>query len=175
VTVGSDNVAGGFLATEHLLLNQRRRIAFFGDTQLPEVADRFQGYQKALQQYQIPFDPDLVLPALFTEEGGRAAVAELLARDVHFDALFACSDLLAMTAINSFRERGLITPQDVAVVGYDDIELARYFHPPLSTIRQPLVAAGGALVSTVLAMAEGQILPPVLLATELVVRQSSAA
>jgi DNA-binding LacI/PurR family transcriptional regulator len=174
VTVGSDNVAGGFLATEHLLLNQRRRIAFFGDTQLPEVADRFQGYQKALQQYQIPFDPDLVLPAVFTEEGGRAAVAELLARDVRFDALFACSDLLAMTAINSFRERGLTTPQDVAVVGYDDIELARYFHPPLSTIRQPLVAAGEALVATVLAMADGQVLPPVLLSTELVVRQSSA-
>jgi DNA-binding LacI/PurR family transcriptional regulator len=175
VTVGSDNVAGGFLATEHLLLHQRRRIAFFGDTQLPEVADRFQGYQKALQQYQISFDPDLVLPAVFTEEGGRAAVAELLARDVRFDALFACSDLLAMTAISSFRERGLATPQDVAVVGYDDIELARYFHPPLSTIRQPLVAAGEALVATVLAMAEGQILPPVLLSTELVVRQSSAA
>ncbi len=173
VTVGSDNVAGGFLATEHLLLNQRRRIAFFGDTQLPEVADRFQGYQKALQQYQIPFDPTLVLPAVFTEEGGRAAVAELLARQTRFDGLFACSDLLAMTAISSFRERGLVTPQDIAVVGYDDIELARYFHPPLSTVRQPLVAAGEALVSAVLALAEGQVLPPVLLPTELVVRHSS--
>ena len=173
VTVGSDNVIGGFLATEHLLLQKRRKIAFFGDTQLPEVADRFRGYQQALLQYQIPFDERLLVPAVFTEEGGRAAVAELLGRKVDFDALFACSDLLAMTAINSLRDHGVATPQDVAVVGYDDIELSRYFHPPLTTIRQPLIAAGEALVNAVLALADGESISPILLSTELVVRRSS--
>lgn len=172
VTVGSDNAAGGYLATEHLLLGGRRRIAFFGDTELPEVADRFRGYRQALQKYQHAFDPNLVLPVAFTAEAGRAAVAELLARNVSFDAVFACSDLLAMTVINSLRECKQGELSQVAVVGYDDIELARYFHPPLTTVRQPLVAAGEALVSALLALAEGKTVLPVLLPTELVVRQS---
>lgn len=173
VTVGSDNVAGGFLATEHLLQNGRKRIAFFGDTQLPEVADRFKGYQQALAKHAVAVDENLIVPAVFTEQGGRAALAQLLASGVIFDALFACSDLLAMTAINGLRQQGLTVPDQVAVVGYDDIELARYFHPPLTTIRQPLGAAGEALVSSVLALAEAQTVSPLLLQTELVVRQSS--
>lgn len=173
VTVGSDNVAGGFLATEHLLQNGRKRIAFFGDTQLPEVADRFKGYRQALVKHQIAVDENLLVPAVFTEQGGRAAVAQLWSRQVAFDGLFACSDLLAMTAINSFREQEWKVPDQVAVVGYDDIELARYFHPPLTTIRQPLVVAGEALVSSVLALAAGRSIASVLLPTELVVRQSS--
>lgn len=175
VTVGSDNVAGGFLATEHLLQNGRKRIAFFGDTQLPEVADRFKGYQQALAQHHVAVDESLLVSTAFTEQGGRAAVAQLMARQVAFDALFACSDLLAMTAINSFREQGWQVPDQVAVVGYDDIELARYFHPPLTTIRQPLVSAGEALVSSVLALAEAHTISPVLLSTELVVRHSSVS
>lgn len=173
VTVGSDNVAGGMLATEHLLQNGRQRIAFFGDTQLPEVADRFKGYQQALAKHGFVVDERLIVPAAFTEQGGRAALAQLLASGVQFDALFACSDLLAMTAINGLRQQAWGVPDQVAVVGYDDIELARYFHPPLTTIRQPLLAAGEALVSSVLALADAQTVAPVLLPTELVVRQSS--
>ena len=173
LTVGSDNVAGGRLATEHLLQQGRRRIAFFGDVLLPEVADRFEGYRQSLQQHQIPFDERLVVSAVFTEEGGRAAVAQLQARKIKFDALFACSDLLAMTAINCFRQQGMSVPADVAVVGYDDIELARYFHPPLSTIRQPIVAAGEALVASVLGLSEARQMAPVLLQTEFIARESS--
>ncbi len=173
VTVGSDNVEGGRLACAHLAQSGRRRIAFFGDTQLPEVAHRFQGYCRALKEAGISFDEQLVLPASFTEEGGRWAVESLLNRKTAFDAVFACSDLLAMTAINLFRQAGLSIPGDVAVVGYDDIALARYFHPPLSTVQQPIAAAGEALVSAVLALAEQRPAHPHLLETSLVVRQSS--
>lgn len=142
VTVGSDNVTGGFLATEHLITSGRKHIAFFGDIQLPEVAHRYEGYCKALKQYDIKLDDNLVIPASFIEEGGRLAVEELCRRAVPFDSLFACSDLIAMTAINTLRDKQYRVPDDIAVVGYDDIELARYFHPSLTTIRQPIAAAG---------------------------------
>lgn len=174
VTVGSDNVTGGFLATEHLIQSGRRRIAFFGDVQLPEVAHRYEGYCKALQQFGIAIDAQLVVPASFIEQGGRDAVEQLLLRKASFDGLFACSDLLAMTAINTLREKQLRIPEDVAVVGYDDIELARYFHPPLTTIRQPIVAAGEALVDALLMLADQQSAAPRLLPTQLMCRATSA-
>ena len=173
VTVGSDNVSGGFLATEHLIQSGRRRIAFFGDVRLPEVAHRYDGYCKALKQFGIEVDAQLVVSASFIEQGGRDAVEELLARKVAFDGLFACSDLLAMTAINTLREKQLRIPDDVAVVGYDDIELARYFHPPLTTIRQPIVAAGETLVDALLMLADQQSAAPRLLPTQLMCRATS--
>ena len=127
----------------------------------------------ALAAAGIAVDESLVLPAAFTEEGARLAVETLQSRVSSFDAVFACSDLLAMTAINLFRQAGLRVPEDVAVVGYDDIALARYFHPPLSTVQQPIAAAGEALVQAVLRLAEFETTAPQLLATELIVRQSS--
>lgn len=174
MTVGSDNVSGGFLATEHLLQSGCKEIAFFGDTQLPEVAQRYQGYQNALTKYGIALQPKLVVQASFLENGGKLAVDELRQRQISFDGLFACSDLLAMTSINSLREKNYRVPEDIKVVGYDDIELARYFHPPLTTIRQSIVQAGNVLVETLLKLVENQDKEePRLLATELVVRASS--
>ncbi|MFZ6653708.1 LacI family DNA-binding transcriptional regulator [Undibacterium sp. TJN19] len=174
VTVGSDNVSGGLKATEHLIQCGRKRIAFFGDIQLPEVAQRYEGYCQALTKYGITLDKDLVVAASFIEEGGKLAVTELCRREVTFDALFACSDLLAMTSINSLRENNFRVPDDVAVVGYDDIELARYFHPPLTTIRQPMAQAGQALVQALLKLIDDGTSHAQLLPTELILRASSA-
>lgn len=173
VTVGSDNITGGFLATEHLIKAGRKNIAFFGDTQLPEVAHRYEGYCKALTQYGMTPNQQLLVTASFIEEGGRLAVEQLCKRQVAFDSLFACSDLLAMTAINTLRDKQYRIPEDIAVVGYDDIELARYFHPTLTTIRQPIAAAGQALVEAVLSLAEHQPTSPRLLQTQLMCRASS--
>lgn len=173
VTVGSDNITGGFLATEHLIKSGRKNIAFFGDTQLPEVAHRYEGYCKALTQYGMTPNQQLLVTASFIEEGGRLAVEQLCKRQVVFDSLFACSDLLAMTAINTLRDKQYRIPEDIAVVGYDDIELARYFHPSLTTIRQPIAAAGQALVEAVLSLAEQQPTSPRLLQTQLMCRASS--
>ena len=171
-TIGTDNVEGGFLATEHLVQGGRRRIAFFGDIELPEVTRRHEGYRAALERYGLPFDEQLVIPASFKEEGGVAAMAELTRRGVPYDALFACSDLLAMAAIGVMQAAGMRVPQDVAVVGYDDIDRARFFQPPLTTVRQPMAAAGAALVDTLLAMMDGQSVEPYLIPTQLVVRES---
>ena len=174
VTIGSDNVAGGFLATEHLIKSGRKNIAFFGDIKLPEVASRYKGYCDALAAHQLPYDEQLVVPASFLENGGEIAMTELVRRTVHYDALFCCSDLLAMSAINIMRQQNKKVPEDVAVVGYDDIELARYFHPPLTTIRQPIQAAGLALVDSLLNLIDQEAVAPQLLSTELICRSSSS-
>ena len=173
-TVGGDNVSGGKQAATHLLAAGRRRIAFFGDINLPEVAHRYRGYCNALAEYGIAADPQLRVSVSFLPEGGAEAVAELQRRGADYDAVFACSDLLAMTAINSLRALGKSVPGDVAVVGYDDIELSTYFHPPLTTIRQPIRAAGEVLVDSLLALVDGQPAMSRQLETELIVRATSA-
>jgi DNA-binding LacI/PurR family transcriptional regulator len=170
VTVGGDNVSGGMLATEHLIEKGRRRIAFFGDINIPEVAQRYRGYCNALAKHALPVDPQLRVSVPFLPEAGAQAVHELQRRSVAFDAIFACSDLLAITAINTLRHLDKQVPRDIAVVGYDDIELSRYFHPALSTIRQPTRAAGEALVDSLLALVDGQAPASRHLPTELIAR-----
>lgn len=172
VTIGTDNVEGGFLATQHLIEGGRKRIAFFGDIELPEVTMRYQGYRKALEQYGLPFDEQLIIPASFKEDGGVAAMEELNRRGVAYDALFACSDLLAMSAIMVMRGENKRVPEDIAVVGYDDVDRARFFHPPLTTVRQPMEAAGPALVDTLLALIDEQPVEPCLIPTQLMVRNT---
>ena len=174
-TVGGDNVSGGDLAVSHLLQQGRQRIAFFGDINLPEVGQRYEGYCQALQRAGMPIDPALQVSVAFLPDSGRQAVQELLRREVRFDAIFAGSDLLAMTAINTLRTHGLEVPRQIAVVGYDDIELSTYFHPPLSTIRQPIRAAGRALVASLLELIEGRPAPSLQLPTQLMARESSAS
>jgi DNA-binding LacI/PurR family transcriptional regulator len=172
-TVGSDNVEGGFLATSHLIGRGRRHIAFFGDRELPEVAQRFTGYRQALKKSSIEFREALCVDTPFTPDGGGKAITTLLQRKIQFDALFACSDLIAMTSINTLRSEGIHVPHDVAIIGYDDIELAAHFHPPLSTVHQQIDVAGGALVNALMAMLRGEPSPPVLLPTQLIVRATS--
>ena len=171
--VGSDNVTGGMLATEHLIAQGRRRIAFFGDLDLPEPAQRYRGYCAALEKHGIAVDPALQVSSSFLPRGGREAVDALVERGLPYDAVFACSDLLAMTAIDSLRERGLRVPEDVAVVGYDDIDQSAWFHPRLTTVRQPIGAAGRALVASLMTLIEGGAAKSLELPTELVVRASA--
>lgn len=172
-TVGGDNVTGGELAGAHLLAQGRRRIAFFGDINLPEIGHRYTGLCNALVNAGIAVNPALLVPASFVPDGGRLAVEELLARGVEFDAVFAGSDLMAMAAINTFRQLGLDVPGRVAVVGYDDIPLSSYFHPPLTTVQQPIQEAGRALVASLLELTEGRPAPSLQLPTQLIVRHST--
>ena len=172
-TVGGDNVAGGELAGKHLLAQGRQRIAFFGDINLPEIGHRYQGLCQALAKAGMTVDPSLLIAAPFVPDGGRLAVEELQARGVAFDAIFAGSDLMAMEAINALRQQGLAVPARVAVVGYDDIPLASYFHPPLTTVQQPIQEAGRALVASLLELTEGRPAPSLQLPTQLIIRHST--
>lgn len=173
-SVGGDNVSGGRLATEHLLSQGRRRIAFVGDTQLPEVALRHQGYTQALEAAGLPADPALHIPAPFTASQARAALQAWLARGIPFDAVVAASDLIAITAIGLLRGQGAAVPEAISVVGYDDVEAAAHCDPPLTTIRQPIDQAGVAMVECMLAQLAGQPVESQVLPTALVQRSSTA-
>ena len=165
-TVGGDNIGGGRLATAALLAEGRRRIAFFGDRDLPEVAHRYTGYVEAHQAVGLEPDPALSLVASFMSDAGRQAMKRLLASGVPFDGLFGCSDLIAMSAISAMSEAGIKVPEQVSVVGYDDIELARNFHPPLTTVHQSVDEGGRLLVQALQELIHhGQAQPRVMPAT----------
>ncbi len=172
-TVGGDNCRGGELATQHLIEAGARRIVFLGDYDLPEIAERMHGYRIAHDKAGLPTEAALVRKVPFVQEKIEAEVARLVQSRLRFDAIFAASDLMAMTAISALRRAELRVPEDVLAVGYDDIQLASFFHPSLSTVRQPIGSAGEQLVDLLLAQLSGA--PPAsrLLATELIARESS--
>jgi DNA-binding LacI/PurR family transcriptional regulator len=172
-SVGGDNVGGGLLATRHLLQRGCRRIVFLGDPELPEAGLRQQGHEQALAEAGVPSMAELHLPVPFDAAAARTALNGLLDRGLPFDGLFACSDVLAMAAVQVLRSRGLAVPQQVPVVGYDDIEWASHADPPLTTVRQPIAAAGVEIVDALLAIMAGAAMEPRTLAVELVVRQSA--
>jgi DNA-binding LacI/PurR family transcriptional regulator len=172
-SVGSDNVSGGRLATEHLIHQGRRKIAFFGDTSLPEVALRFQGFTEALEHHGLPLDSALVVNTPFTPDEARETVRAFLERKQPFDGIFAASDLIAMTSMGLLNERGYVIPDELSIVGYDDIEAASHCHPPLTTIKQPLFDGGSKLVDRLVQIMAGEAPESCLLPTELVVRHSS--
>ena len=175
-TVGSDNHAGAMDATRHLLYQKCRRILFVGNPELPEVASRHSGFVAALhERKQVP-DSGLLLRVPFAADLARPLIEARCRTDqgpLDFDAVFACSDLLAMTVISLLRAQGVEVPRDVPVVGFDDVDLARHLHPALTTVRQAIPEAGRAMVQALLRMTQGQAVAPIQLPTELVVRDSS--
>ncbi len=172
-SVGGDNLLGGRQATQHLLDNGRRRIVFLGDALLPEVALRRDGHRQALQAAGIRPDAALELPVPFEIQAARKAMDALCAGATPFDAVFACSDLLALQAVQAVRAAGRAVPGDVAVVGYDDMPLATYSDPPLTSIHQPVADAGAELVEALLALLRGERAVPRTLPVHLVVRASA--
>jgi DNA-binding LacI/PurR family transcriptional regulator len=172
-SIGGDNVLGGALATQHLLDQGCRRIAFLGDPQLPEVAHRHRGYVARLEAAGLKPNARLLVKAPFDAEQARAGMVALCGRGVAFDAVFACSDVLAATAMQVLHQHGRSVPGHVAVSGYDDIEWASHSNPPLTTVRQPISLAGVELVDALLRTVESGAVPPRTLPVELVVRAST--
>lgn len=149
-SVGSDNLAGARRATAHLLRLGRKRIVFLGDSDDPEPMQRHRGYLDALADAKIEADPALVVPAHFEVESSEAAVDALLRRGVAFDGVVAASDLIALGAIRSLQHAGRDVPRDVSVIGFDNVRVARYASPAISTIAQDTTKAGRLLVSKLL-------------------------
>ncbi|GAB3523599.1 LacI family DNA-binding transcriptional regulator [Arthrobacter monumenti] len=141
--VASDHLAGGRLATEHLIaLGHERIVHVAGEQRVGVARDRLDGYRQALAAADLPVDDDLVVAADFTEDAGYQAVLRLLNRDVHFTAIFAVDDLAAIGAMRALDEHRLHVPDDVSVVGFDDIHLASYVRPGLTTVRQQITELG---------------------------------
>ncbi len=176
VSIGSDNRQGGYAATHHLLQRGARRIAFIGDCSehSPEFRERYLGYCDALAEFGIEPDPALqVGVADSMEVMGERATKQLLESGAAFDGLFAASDLLAIGSIYALHSAGRSVPGDVAVVGFDDMPVARYHNPPLTTVHQDTKRAGQVMVEAILAMIKGEAVESQQIASELVVRSSA--
>jgi DNA-binding LacI/PurR family transcriptional regulator len=172
--VSSDNASGAEQAVRHLIALGHRRIAYLGSTtdHWPEFKLRHEGYVRALREAGIEPDPALVAEAQSSEAEGRAAAARLLESGAQFDAVFAASDLIAIGAIGELRDRGLGVPENVAIVGFDDIATAAHFNPPLTTVQQDTQRAAQLLVDNLLRMIGGEPVEPALIEPRLVVRRS---
>lgn len=153
-----DNQYGGYLATQYLLERGHREIAHItGPLSTRDGIDRLRGYRQALEEAQIPYQHNLVLEGDFTEERGWEVTMELLrSKSRKFTAIFAGDDLTAIGTLAALRDWGLKVPQDMSVVGYDDIYLARYLYPPLTTIRQPVYEMGRSAADILLGNLEGR-------------------
>lgn len=175
-TVSSDNEQGGFDAATHLLQQGCRRIAFIGTAGagFPEVHERWRGFCRALRASGIEPDDRLRVDAAPSEDDGRAAVQQLLARGVLFDSIFAASDIAAIGAMHALQHTGRGVPESVVVVGFDDIPAARLASPPLTTVRQDARQAAEALIDTLLEAIETGSASDKVLPVKLTVRESSA-
>ncbi len=175
-SVGGDNFAGGRLATEHLLRSGKRRIAFVGGPEHdPEVQDRYRGYEAALGAAGKTVDPALVVYSdlHWSAESAASQTAQLCERAADLDALFVNSDLMAVAALDVLRTHGRRVPDDVAVVGYDDVSIARHSRPPLTTIRQDGPLAGRLLAENLVQRLQTGVVTNVSIPAELVVRESA--
>lgn len=170
--VDVDQQGGVTAAVRHLLAAGRRRIATIaGPQDMVAGLDRLTAYREVLSGSDRR---SIVAVGDFTREAGAVAMRQLLADDPDLDAVFAASDLMAHGALRALREAGRRVPDDVAVVGFDDIEMARYTDPPLTTVRQPIEEIGHTIARQLLRLLAGeQIDPAVILPTELVVRDSA--
>ncbi|HET8765473.1 MAG TPA: substrate-binding domain-containing protein, partial [Rhodanobacter sp.] len=174
-SIGCDNFAGGRLATAHLLAQGCRHIAFLGDAtpHYPEFHERYRGYAAALADARLAVDPALQADAETTERAGYEAAELLIERGVAFDAVFAASDLIAIGALRALAEHGLAVPRDVALAGFDDIPMASFVNPALTTVRQDTGKAGEILVDQLLREIRGEPAASAMLPAELKVRASS--
>lgn len=168
VVVGSDNRQGGAVVADHFMALGRRRPVFIGNPSHPEIYERLNGFVEALGVHGIK--PLLMRRDEFTPDSGMDAVHSLHARKVDFDAIFACSDLLAMGAIRGIQEMGRSVPGDVSVVGYDDMPLGASFLPPLSSVRQDWQEGGILLARKVLELIRGEPTESEILPVNLIVR-----
>lgn len=172
-TVGSDDYNGGRLATEHLIRIGRQRILFVGPADLPQIDMRFAGYRDALVAHGLLHDPTPAIPAHFSGPEAYERVAKVLKAGMKVDAVFAASDGIAVSVIKAIEAAGLRCPEDVAVVGFDDTEIATQSRPALTTIRQDVAAMGEALVNALFQRIDGIETTSSVLPVELIVRDSA--
>ena len=171
-SIGCDNFWGGYIATRHLIEKGCKRIAFLGSAteSEPEFLERYQGFQKALSEAELiesgQADSDS------TEVGGLNAAEQVLASGAELDGIFCASDLIAIGAIRALTSKGLNVPQNVRVVGFDDIATAAYMSPSLTTVRQSTSEAGEKLVNNLLKIISGEQVQSELMKPMLIVRES---
>lgn len=176
-SVGAMNWNGGLAAARHLLELGHRRIAMInGPREFVCCRARLDGYRAALDAAGVPVDPDLLRVAPLYVEGGLAQARDLLGLPNPPTAIFTANDLQALGVYEAAREKGLRIPQELSVVGFDDLAFVRWIGPPLTTVRQPLMQMGATAAELIMELAVGRAPAHerIELPTTLVVRQSTA-
>ncbi|MCC5827272.1 LacI family DNA-binding transcriptional regulator [Alkalimonas sp.] len=173
-TIRSNNRQGGRLAGEHLLSLGHQRFAFIGNASAgsPEFNQRFLGFCDALQDAGIERAAILQYNAISTEQAGQLAVQNLLESGQPVDAIFCASDLIAIGVMQGIQQQGLRIPDNIAVMGFDDIPVASYTTPPLSTIQQDTSLAGEMLVENLLRLVNNQPIETNQIEPKIVIRTS---
>ena len=173
-TVNIDNAKGTQAAIDHLIERcGRRRIAFLQG--LPGNEDshwREMSYRQSLAAHGLIFDPRLVARGDYTEASAMQAVQQWLAADLTFDAVFTGDDFAAIGVISALNKAGIDVPGQVSVVGFDDVDVARHFNPPLTTVRSPIDEAGRWAAELLMQLIRTGAAESIMLPTELVVRKS---
>lgn len=170
-----NSTSGGYLATKTLIDAGHSDIAIItGNLKKSLAKNRLEGYKKALYEANIPLNPNWIIESHFDFAGGLAGMNSLLTQSEKPTAVFACSDTIALGAYQAVWQQGLNVPQDISIIGYDDIELAKYLSPPLSTISQPKAELGKLAVETLLKRIRSQAkdFQTIMLEPELVLRDS---
>jgi LacI family transcriptional regulator len=146
-----DNEYGAYLATRHLISKGHRSIAYIGtNIGIEDGESRIAGYRKALEEAEIPFDDRRIVKAFPDEEGGNYAMAEVMARDLGITAVFSYNDAMAAGAMMMLQDSGRQVPEEISIVGFDDVILARILKPHLTTIRYPVNEMGALAAGLVL-------------------------
>jgi LacI family transcriptional regulator len=176
VSLDFDHREGARKATEHLLALGHRRIAFIGGVaEHPDAAEREQGYRLALEAAGVRFDPALVVPGAFTEHSGLQAVEQLLDKRTRFSAIFAANDQMAVGAALALHRHGKRVPDDVSLVGFDDLAGSMFAVPPLTTVHNPIQEIGELAARAMLALLAGERPQIEVPAPRLIVRESTRA
>ncbi len=175
-SVGIDNLSAGSEATAYLICLGHRRIAYIGDhTGFQSDTDRFGGYRQALQQADIPFRPELVAHGDGKPAGGEEAMRQILRLPERPTAVFCYNDMSALGALKAARSGKVRVPEDMSLIGFDDLFLASYASPPLTTVRQPMAHMGRLATEIVVKLLSGASCEFNLkVSGELVVRESTA-
>jgi LacI family transcriptional regulator len=170
-----ENKAGALKIINHLIdVHGFRKIAFLAGPENEEDSYwRETGYREALSNHGIPVDPELISTGYFDTSVARASVAKLLKSGVKFEAIFTGDDDSATGAITAIQQAGLRVPEDIAIVGFDDIYVSQYLTPPLTTIRAPIEQAGYIAAQQLIRLIQNEAVEPLtLLPTELIIRRS---
>jgi LacI family transcriptional regulator len=172
----TDNRASGYMAANHLIEYGHKRIGIIrGPSNLTPSAQRVIGYQQALEEAGLPIDPALQLTGDFHSESGYVAATQFLKISSPPTAIFACNDLMAIGALRAINEAGLSVPADLSIIGYDDIEMASYIQPAMTTIAQPIEELAETSINLLLERIERPGLSPrrIVLQNKLIIRQST--
>ena len=176
--VAIDDLQGGRLATQYLLSLGHRRIGMIKRRPTSALSNlRFDGYQEALREANVPFDPSLVIESQAGQVGGYAAMQQLLALSPPPTAVFVHNDILAMGAMRAIVDDGLTIPDDISVIGYDNIINSAYLNPRLTTVKYPIAEMGRQAGQIILDLVQKEDAPPpqtIILPVELVIRASTA-